>query len=259
MVVITTLEYSSSKDFSEFFEGEPLLDLLTYEDIFITGNGFNFNIGAIAKLNDNVRLGASVVSPTWYNLDEEFSNGIIANYDNYYYAAGDTTLTELSSVSDIFLTNYNMRTPWRVNAGASFIVGKNGFISADVEYVDYTQANLSSVELDLSSDNQTIANLYTNAVNLRIGGEYRYDIFRLRGGYGYYQDPTNFDDNVDRSISSISGGLGLRMQQYFFDVAVVHNFTNNTYSPYTLFDGTQPNINIQDRNTRALLTFGFNF
>lgn len=256
---ITTLEYTSSKDFSEFFVGEPLLDLLTYEDIFITGNGFNFNLGAIAKLNDNIRIGASVISPTWYNLDEEFSNGLIANYDNYYYPEGDTTLRELSSVSDIFLTNYRMRTPWRVNTGASFIVGKNGFISADIEYVDYSQGNLSSIEIDLTSDNQTIANLYSNTINLKIGGEYRYEIFRLRGGYGYYQDPTTFDDNVNRSISSISGGLGIRMPKYFLDLAVVHNFTNNTYSPYTLINGTHPNVNITDRNTRAFLTFGFNF
>ncbi len=256
---ITTLEYNSSKDYREFFEGEPLLDLLTYEDIFISGNGFNFNLGAIAKLNDNVRLGASIISPTWYNLDEEFSNGIVANYDNYNFVPGDTILRELTSVSDVFLTNYRMRTPWRVNAGASFILGKNGFISADIEYVDYSQANLSSLEIDLSSDNQTIANLYSSAVNLKIGGEYRYNIFRVRGGYGYYQDPTTLEDNVNRSISSISGGLGVRMQRYFFDLAVVHNFTNNSYSPYTLFNGTQPNVKIQDRNTRAFLTFGLNF
>jgi long-subunit fatty acid transport protein len=256
---ITTLEYSGSKDFSEFFQGEPLLDLLAYEDIFITGNGFNFNLGVIGKINDNVRIGASLISPTWYNLDEEFSNGIIANYDNYFYAEGDTTLRELRSVSDIFLTNYNMRTPWRVNAGASFIIGKNGFISADVEYVDYTQANLRSLEIDLSADNLTISNLYTNAVNLKVGGEYRYNTLRFRGGYGYYQDPTNFNDDVNRSISSISGGLGLRMQKYFLDLAVVHNFTNNSYSPYTLFDGTQPNVAIVDRSTRAFLTFGLNF
>jgi hypothetical protein len=256
---VNSVRYNNNKSYRENFDNEPLLFLNTFEEIDISGTGVNFNAGVMARLNDNVRIGASIISPTWYNLTEEFSNGIRAVYDNYYYAEGDTTLRDITSLSDLFLTDYSLATPWRVNGGISVIVGKNGFISADVEWVDYSRLNLRSDQIDMFADNQTINNLYKSTLNFRVGGEYRYDIFRFRGGYSYYQDPTTIEDDINRNITNISGGLGIRLQSYYVDLAVVHGSTENAHRPYTLANGGEPLSIQRDRNTRAFITVGFTF
>ena len=141
----------------------------------------------------------------------------------------------------------------------AFFFQKNGFISADIEYVDYSNTNLSSNDFPTTADNRTIEQLYTSVVNFRVGGEYRYDIFRFRGGFGYYGDPDT-TEIVDLSRTEFSLGAGVRLKNFFIDLGVVSSFANeSSYSPYTFFDGTGPTANIETNNTNAVLTLGFNF
>jgi len=260
---ITTLSYRSFKDYSEFFSGEPLRNLNTQESIFIEGSGFSFNLGVIGRVNDAVRLGLSLNSPTWFNLNEEFEAAVSSSWNNVDFfdrTIGEVvTLGEFSSLSDIFLTNYRFNTPWRVSLGSSLIVGKSGFISADIEYQDFSTMNLRSFDVDMGADNQTIANLYGSSFNVRVGGEYRYDNFMFRGGVNWQQDPTNFNDGVNRDILALSGGAGMRWEKFYVDVSVVNIRRNATYAPYTFFDGTGPTANFELRDIRAMLTAGIRF
>lgn len=256
---ISSVTYSSFKDYTEFFTNEPLLDLNTQESIFIDGTGVSFNLGVIGKVNDAIRVGAAINSPTWFNLNEEFSAATSANYDNFYYPEGDTLLNNLTSVSDIFLTNYRFNSPWRVSLGTSLIIGKSGFISADVEYQDFSNMNLRSFDVDMGADNQTITNLYSNAFNVRVGGEYRYENFMLRGGANWQQDPTTLNDGVNRDILALSGGAGVRWEKFFIDLAVVNIRRDESYAPYTFFDGSGPIASFERKDLRVMLTAGLRF
>lgn len=256
---ITTINYTNIKDYNEFFTNQPLLDLNTQEFIFIDGNGVSFNFGVIGRINDKLRVGGSIISPTWFNLNEEFQASTTANYDNFFYVEGDTLLRSLTSVSDIFLTNYRFNSPWRFSVGTSMILGKSGFISADVEYQDFSSMVLRSFDVDMGADNQTIANLYMNSFNVRVGGEYRYNLLRLRGGVNWMQDPTTFNDGLRRDILSLSGGFGARWEKFYADFAVVHTTSNESYFPYTFSDNTGPFVDLENRNTRAMITLGLRF
>ena len=128
-----------------------------------------------------------------------------------------------------------------------------------MEYVDYSNSNLSSDDFSTTADNRTIEALYTSVVNFRVGGEYRYDVFRFRGGFGYYGDPYNTED-IDLSRTELSLGAGVKFKNFYADLGVITNLSEERgYSPYTFFDGTGPIANIETNNTNAILTLGFNF
>src|SRR5699024_232649 len=108
---------------------------------------------------------------------------------------------------------YEYRTPGHVNGGVSYFIGKNGFISADVEYINYAGNRYSSNQDSFINDqNDEINSALRSVVNYKIGGEYRFNIFRARLGYAFFADPVSNLGDVDRSRHSFSIGGGIRLQ-----------------------------------------------
>ena len=56
-------------------------------------------------------------------------------------------------------------------------------------------------------DNFVIDELYESVVNVRVGGEYRFDNFRLRAGYAFLPDPIKDYNLQDRT--NITFGFGI--------------------------------------------------
>jgi len=206
-----------------------------------------------------IRLGGSVVTPTLYNLDEEGFFDFITDYNNYFYVDEDTVLNEIVTLGDITVSDYKLRTPWKFTTGAAVFLGKRGFITADVEFINYGKAHLESDDFLAGADNQTISNLYKSVANLRLGGEFRLQNFRIRGGYAYLPDPYNLNDGIDRSRSSFSGGAGYRNKKLFVDLAVIHTRWDSTYSPYTVEQSPSPIVDLNHQSTNGVLTLGFFF
>ncbi len=205
-------------------------------------------------------VGASLQTPTYYTLDDEFDATLTANFNsNYIYPPSNSTLGQQQALSDIFISNYNLRTPLRFNLGASFFVGKRGFLSADLELVDYSSSQLSSNDFSTTGDNRTIENLYETAVNIKAGGELRHDIFRLRAGYARFSDPFKEDSGIDRGTDHLTFGAGIKLPSFFFDLGFVNSFYDSDLSPYTLPDGTRPTATVENSKLSALFTVGFTF
>ena len=177
------------------------------------------------------------------------------------------------------------------------LLGKSGFITADAEFIDYSSAELSSGAssinnpdfFDFNVQNQRIDELYRSVVNLRVGGEARLGMFRLRAGYAYYPSP--FEASAEEYLVLDSGGAdlrqlvgqepadvvtgatldgsrtfftvgaGIRQPNFFLDVSIVNQQQADKFSPYTLSDPTQYAPTIVNRVTRNTLTasMGFNF
>ncbi len=254
---MVALNYREQRAYREFRDDGVLDDFTVRDDVDITGSGVNLTLGAIIRPIDQLTLGVSFISPTFYNLEEVYAGSIVANFNNYVYSP-ELTLTQEIAESDIFLSNYSLRTPWKINGGLAYFFGKNGFITADVEWVDYTKNHLNSNDFSTTGDNRTINSLYKSVLNYRAGAEYRYDIFRFRGGYAFTADPYE-GDGIDRSISSISFGGGIRLKNFYVDLGFVNSWNKSTASPYTLVDGTGPVANIDNNIFSAVTTVGFNF
>ena len=264
---IVNTRFDQTRDFIEAdANGAVSLDL--YDRLQTRGTGFNLRIGAIYRATDYVRLGASVQSPTWSRLTDTYSTQLNTTF------APPLTLVDgnnnpvqsiPSGAANIPTSNYSysVTTPFRANGGVAVLLGKYGFLSGDLEYVNYNQARLNSNSssggnYSFANENQAVRDQYQSALNLKLGAEARYALFRARLGYAHYGDPYKTND-FDRSQSYYTAGLGVRQNGFFLDVAGVYNTSNRYYSPYALVDGSQPVISVDANRFTASVTAGVTF
>ncbi len=262
-VGIRTLSFSSFKTYQEEFVDQPLANSSLRESLFINGVGVNLNLGLIYKPIDYLNLGFTFQSPTWFSMNEEYEAGMTANYNNYYFEQEDITLGSQSAVSDLVISNYGLNTPLKIGGGATFFIGKNGFISADVDWVDYSAGRINSNDFDEGPDNQVIRDIYASTINYRIGGEARFDMFRLRAGYAYFGDPYSNSPSFDQSTQQISGGFGVKFNSISVDFALVNQKYSSLYRSYQVLDENGNNYGpitqLENSITSGVLTVGFNF
>jgi long-subunit fatty acid transport protein len=259
---LSSLIYSSSKNYNEEFIDEPLINTSIVEDLYISGFGANINLGVIYKPIEQVNLGFNFQSPTWYNLNEDYRASMVNDYDNFFFEPENVVLRREEASTPVVLGNYNLNTPMRFSAGATFFISKNGFISADIDYLDYSTSRINSRDFNSNADNQEIRILYGQTFNYRVGGEYRFGIWRLRGGYGYYGDPFQESSSINRSSQQYTGGFGARLKKFYVDFAYMYTLSDQLYSSYSLIENgvnIGPVIDIRNRISTGMMTFGFNF
>ena len=259
---IRSLEFSSIKKYNEEFANEPLINSSLLENLYINGTGVNLNLGLIYKPIDYLNLGFVLQTPTWFSLNEEYEASMSATFDDYFFAQENKTLGEENAVSDVFLSNYGLRTPFKIGGGATIFLGKHGFISADVDWVDYSVARINSRDFNEEPDNQVIQELYTSTVNFRLGGEAKIERWRIRGGYGYAGDPY-LNSSLDQSTQLLSGGLGMKFESFNVDFSLVNQKFNSLYRSYKVLDNNGlnygPLTEVKNSITSGVVTIGFNF
>ncbi len=267
---VTSIRYKVTQYFTEsnFRYSEdptyvPIDNFKTTENYDIRGSGVNFTIGAILRPVDFLQVGASLVTPTYYNMTDTYTARIESVW-NYYGDPNNESFPPRRDVSEHFedipvISEYNLSTPLRVTTGATFI-SKFGFISGEVEFVDYGKAKYNSdIADDFDAENEGVKAEYQPVVNYRLGAEYRYKIYRIRAGYNYMQDPYRQTGNIDHSVQSFSGGLGVRTKNFFVDLGAIFSSTEGTRSPYYSTIGNDPVAYQKFKSANYILTFGFTF
>jgi hypothetical protein len=258
---VTSLRYEAAKYYSEDFD-DPYLNFLTLdESLNIKGSGVNITLGTIIRPVKFVQVGLSFSSPTFYTLAEEYQASMNTSWKDFdYYGTGEEILGEESAATDLVTSDYLLTTPLKFSLGLTFI-SKFGFISGDVEFVNPSNAKYSSETPGISfgGENDGIRNAYQSVVNYRLGGEFRYEIFRIRAGYGMQGNAYNENFNLDNSIKSFSGGVGIRLEHFYADFAFIQYSGNTSYQPYTFFNGSGPVVDLDNKTTTGLLTLGFTF
>ncbi|WP_420316699.1 OmpP1/FadL family transporter [Ekhidna sp.] len=267
---VQILNYRQERYYQEFdfLQGGSDLDSLNaiYVDneFSVRGSGINFNVGAILRPVPFLSIGASYTSPSFISLDEESFLDMEADWDagtSYTEEVdGDQVTYDLGNIdpyqSDLFVNQYRLRTPSKIGLGAALFVGKSGFLSGDIEMVDYGRANLNSDDFSTSDDNDIINEIYEPVINIRVGGEYRFDKLRLRAGYAFFPDPIKNSSLLDRE--NITAGFGYRTLDYFIDFAVVTSKYQIEAVPYFISEN-QPLATSDINNTTVSVSFGFNF
>lgn len=264
---ISSLRFKSKKMYSENFtidQDQKVKSILLEENLDISGSGVNVNVGGIYRPIDHLQLGLSVSSPTFYQITDTYSATLSSRWDNFQYNS-TTLLNNVSVQSDVIVSEYNINTPWKLSAGATYFFGKQGLISFDVEQMSYNNAKYKSANSnsytasDAQGDNEKIKTLYKNTTNFRVGGEYRLKAFRFRAGGNYMGDPYAQKQNgVNRSIVGVSGGVGYRTSNFYIDLAVTNYSGKNSYRPYSV-PNDSPLVKYNQNNTNVMVTLGFPF
>lgn len=198
-----------------------------------SSSGISANLGVIGKINNMIRVGATLESPTFWNIQRIYSEyyqdtaGFIS-YDNFNE---DRTLT----------------TPMKAILSASLVPNKN--FSLNVDYtLGLTKAQYKNQGPAEEELNDFFSNNQKNMSEVKIGAEYRIKALRLRGGYGFTTSP--FDDisfssynavgNIGTGTSgnlflgsrnTIGAGIGYDWNSFFIDAAY-QNINSNYDNPF---------------------------
>lgn len=186
-------------------------------------SGVNAKFGLLYRVPDRFRFGVTVKTPTAFTVKEKYGTSGTAIFDD-----GDT-----KSYTTDAGTEYDVRTPWVLGAGASVIL-RDLMLSADAEFTDWTTMEFANANSDLLSMNRDIKSLFRSTWEFRFGGEY--DIagsgFRLRGGYGIRPSPYK-DDPSDYDRRTISAGAGMLLGgSVMLDLAYTNTAWKNYRSNY---------------------------
>lgn len=179
-------------------------------------NGFSVSAGIIGKINNNIRLGASIESPTWWTQYRTYSE---VNEDNlvYYF--------------DYYDEDRKFTSPMKATLSGAFVMNKNFALNVDYS-LGLTKPKYKVQGPAETQLNDFFQSEYKNLSELRVGGEYRYNNFRLRGGYGISNSPfekrANFDDLYVGKRETLGVGFGFNFKSFYIDAAYNKITTNST-------------------------------
>jgi hypothetical protein len=236
----------------------PEFDKLKYvQTLSTSGGGVQLKLGAIYKVAQNVRLGAAVHTPTVLAFKDFYANEIEYSFTD---AKGSQTIPSKSPDGEF---EYQIYTPWKYMGNGAFFFNKFGFLTADVEYVnyggarlDFTTNNTGTEYKDLeNSANAVISSTLGSALNVRMGAEYALGSVRFRGGYNMYGSPYA---KSSTPRTGFSAGIGLREQSFFIDAAYTSGIVKDTYIPYAV-NTNQQEVSNSAKRSLILVTLGYKF
>lgn len=194
------------------------------------GSGFSATFGIIGKIDNTFRFGASIETPTWWQINRV--------YTEYYEGSGGYMYY------DEYSEDRKLSTPLKATLSAAYVPNKNFSLNVDytlgVTKPHYKVYGVAETEL-----NNFFNDFYKNTSELKIGAEYRVKAWRLRGGYGFASSPfgsmTAFSYNDagiagDRSYSNfivgkrntLGLGLGYDFKSFYIDAAYQNVSTEYT-------------------------------
>ena len=296
---ITDLNYTREAIYSESMENAAIANykgqLTTgnagfelYTPSNVNGNGWNMNVGVILKPINELRIGLSVKTPTWWNL----SHAYYGEASGSYYDPSLPQSTDKNKPNPLTVSDYTedagfdsrLHSPWKINIGVAGVIGGRAIVSLDYERTAFPDMKVkhqtgyygNSFE-DAVGTNADIKNYFQAANSLRLGVEYRVTPqFSLRAGYAWQgasvkkeasdgaieiltsgTDPSFVFNN---SINQVSVGAGYRFGQWYIDAAYVCKLRDNTYHAYTDFDGYRaPQGSFDEKLHSIVLSTGVKF
>ncbi len=267
MGVSIGVPFSSFEESKVYTEDDPDDEIATFRSLEYTellntsGVGFNFKAGFTYKITPAIRFGGAFHSPTWNRFTDNYNYSMV-------YSFNDGTNQTFTAESPEGTFQYRITTPWRAigSVGTIYKIGEIvGFVNADFEHLDYTNASYNGTAFDKSVDEQRYTNEVNKevrerlgtATNVRLGTEVGYKNLRLRVGYSWEQSAFNADDFYNNKVSF---GAGFRGDRFFIDLGIRLSEQTEGYNPYVVLDeNLDPLSNISTNRTRGALTLGFKF
>ena len=283
---LVTIDYRSDENRSEeaitgIDYGNGFQSLRMRSSIRDVGSGVYLKVGFIARPTDGLRIGATIQTPTLFDIREvyQLEGQSVAN---------NKEMVKSSPKDEWF---YRLKSPFRANVGVAYTIAKMALLSADYEYTDYSGMKLSpsfdeAYYYDFSDQNLDIKDFAGAVHALRLGAEIKpAPQLALRVGYNLTtgaQYNTLSDSGQVVSLSdqerkeqirtAVSFGIGYSSPgSFFMDAAVRFQYLPNEYfTPYWYYvrengnlytdaNVVTPEICSQSAVCNALLTLGWRF
>lgn len=255
---LSNLRYQQNTTYTEYYTYDPPArsdEFLSTQytesrELLASGTAFNLKLGAIYKVNESIRLGAAVHSPSFYNITEEYAYKASSKFAN-----GDDFEDDVISTY-----KYKLRTPMRYMASLAYVFKNIGLFNIEYEYVDYSQAKFDDkrrYEFDYSDRNIEIRNTLKNTHNIRVGAEVRAEPFVVRAGFRYEDNPYQSNElefRPDENRKTYSLGAGFRSQNYNIDLTYM---LSDWQTVSQLYQSVPSEAIIDNRHHQIMLTMGW--
>lgn len=241
-----------------------------------SGTGVNVKFGLIFRPTNALRLGVAVHTPTWYQMTDSYG----ANIQSFNVPALSNEKTQRIFTPDDSW-DYKMRTPWKFQLGAAYVIGKAGLVSFDYERTDYSYINLRDEDGysdSFAATNTDIKNQLKGINTFRVGTEIRLTpMASLRLGYAnqssaytdavkenrseIYTSGTIPNYVIDRGSQYYTGGLGYRAGSIFMDMAFVWKENRQDAYLFPNVDGyvASERNRLKTSSYKFLVTVGYRF
>jgi hypothetical protein len=221
-------------------------------DLYTYGNGFSFNLGAIFKPTQALRLGIAFESPTWLTLNDELSQKLIVDLPNISYIQDPS----FNNAQPNIYAPYKVQTPAKGTLSFAYVFGKKGLISFDYGLKNYSNTTFKPKNDDYFRflNNNIARNARENTSEYRAGAEYRIKQFSLRGGYRFEQSPYK-DAATLGNLTSYSGGIGYNFGGTKLDIS--YTATQQDYNQQFFTQGMTDAAKINAKNNNITVTLGF--
>ena len=221
-------------------------------NLLTTGTGFSLQLGGIAKITEELRVGLSYNSPTWYRVSDETSQYLSTN-----------RIEDGQNINQVINPNviniyeeYKLQTPAKITGSLAYVFGKRGLLSLDYSMKDYSNTKFKPTsDAYFSAINNNINDRLTSAATIRLGGEYRYKQISFRGGYRFEESPYK-DTDFYGDLTGYSLGLGYNFGSINLDLAFSQATRDTNYQLYNV--GLTDAASIETNYTDFVLTLGFN-
>lgn len=265
-VGILSLKYNSEGTFSEqgkTFGYNANYDSDYSQNYMTTGAGINAKLGFIYKPNQYFRFGASAQTPSWYKITDSYSEFISTKL-----SGGTNPALNVANDEQFYNFSYRLKTPAKYTIGAALFNNDLGFISGEIELIDYNSILLSSktsVDEDIILDNnQQIASNFTRTVNFKVGAEYKASPeLMLRAGYNLLGSAADLSTSNRFKTSAYSVGAGYRFMNSYIDLAYQKAMYDTEFQPYVLnssnSSGPAPTASVKNGRNSMFFTFGVRF
>lgn len=250
-------DYRHSKSFYESNNNSSdtgVRSLRFNNDLHTYGDGFSFQLGTIAKITKEFRLGLTYDSPTWYRLNDELRQTLSSKGFNYGNPSNpNLTTTTVDSDFVIIYDPYNLRTPGKWTGSLAYIFGKSGLISVDYALKDYSNTKFTPRN-EFKNTNSDLSNLLTTAGELRVGAEYRIKQWSLRGGFRNEQSPYKNEKTIG-DLTSMSGGIGYNFGNTKLDLS--YSASNRNSQNRFFSQGFTDSASVKTKNSNVSVTLLF--
>jgi hypothetical protein len=269
-IIMPMVNYSKSTYYSETDitsnTNNDFGGFVVNENFSSRGWGLGAKFGIIYKPESFLRVGFALHTPQLITFRDVISADMTTNTEGYAGLQSESS----SNLNDGYagVREYTVATPTKATISTSYFFAQPnkptqplGFISADLEFVNYAATHFYANTYDEASTNYynavnaTIKSVYKNNVNFKVGSEVKLNgNWMLRAGTAYYGSPYK-DETIKAAHWSVSGGIGYRTNKHFIDVTIVNTATKDAIFPYRLND--KPNTYASVTGNKFMFNIGY--
>ena len=247
----------------------------------IHGTGIDLKLGAIVRPFEYspLRIGLAVHTPTFYKLT--YTTGALLQADVFFDGKPETDRVTVDTYEKMggrdMEREFDLVTPWLVNASVGYTVGNNLALDAEYEYENYSNMkfkypdNGSEMAWETAEVGMNLKAVHT----FKVGMEYKpVSAFSIRAGYNFssaafkkeaikalpansINTDTDFANTQDMNTFAV--GIGYRGSRVYADLAYKYHTYQSKFYPFVDDLGALQATKVTNDRSQALLTLGIRF